>query len=65
MLVNTWQHARHEPATGIDWTIDTLLQSRFYPIFSLLFGISFVLFLQGADRVGAAAAAVLADWSSG
>ncbi|GGP16266.1 DUF418 domain-containing protein [Nonomuraea glycinis] len=50
MLVNTWQHARHEPATGIDWTIDTLLQSRFYPIFSLLFGISFVLFLQGADR---------------
>jgi uncharacterized protein len=50
MLVNTWQHAPHQPATGIDWTIDTLLQSRFYPIFSLLFGISFVLFLERADR---------------
>ncbi len=50
MLVNTWQHADHVPPTGIDWTIDTLLQSRFYPIFSLLFGISFVLFLERADR---------------
>ncbi len=50
MLVNTWQHAVHEPATGIDWVIDNLFQSRFYPIFSLLFGISFVLFLERADR---------------
>ncbi|MFI7447696.1 DUF418 domain-containing protein [Nonomuraea sp. NPDC049714] len=50
MLVNTWQHAGHEPATGIDWAIDNLFQSRFYPIFSLLFGISFVLFLERADR---------------
>lgn len=49
MLVNTWQHASHEPYTGIDRTIEALFQSRFYPIFSLLFGISFVLFL---DRTG-------------
>lgn len=49
MLVNTWQHAGHEPYTGIDRTIEALFQSRFYPIFSLLFGISFVLFL---DRSG-------------
>jgi len=51
MLVNTWQHTPHDPATGIDWVIDNLFQSRFYPIFSLLFGISFVLFLERANRV--------------
>ncbi|WP_433517480.1 DUF418 domain-containing protein [Nonomuraea sp. CA-143628] len=50
MLVNTWQHAVHEPKNGIDWTIDALFQSRFYPIFSLLFGISFVLVLERAGR---------------
>ncbi|MER7501618.1 DUF418 domain-containing protein [Nonomuraea pusilla] len=50
MLVNTWQHTPHEPGTGVDWTIEALLQSRFYPIFSLLFGVSFVLFLRGASR---------------
>lgn len=50
MLVNTWQHAPHEPQTGIDQVVDTFFQSRFYPIFSLLFGISFVLFLRGSDR---------------
>ncbi|MFI6922979.1 DUF418 domain-containing protein [Nonomuraea spiralis] len=49
MLVNTWQHASHEPYTGIDRAVEALFQSRFYPIFSLLFGISFVLFL---DRSG-------------
>ncbi len=53
MLVNTWQHAphaRHVPRTGIDWAVEALFQSRFYPIFSLLFGISFVLFLRRAGR---------------
>jgi uncharacterized protein len=46
MLVNTWQHATHRPHTGIDWTVEALFQSRFYPIFSLLFGMSFALFLD-------------------
>ncbi|MDA0633917.1 DUF418 domain-containing protein [Nonomuraea sp. MCN248] len=50
MLVNTWQHASHEPHTVIDATIEAAFQSRFYPIFSLLFGISFVLFLERAGR---------------
>jgi uncharacterized protein len=51
MLVNTWQHvANKEPATAIDWTIEALFQSRFYPIFSTLFGISFLLFLRGNSR---------------
>ncbi|MFG1942979.1 DUF418 domain-containing protein [Nonomuraea sp. NPDC048826] len=50
MLVNTWQHATHEPYTAIDATIEAAFQSRFYPIFSLLFGISFVLFLERAGR---------------
>lgn len=50
MLVNTWQHAPHTPRTGVDWSVDTLLQSRFYPIFSLLFGIGFVLFQDRAGR---------------
>ncbi|NUR88064.1 MAG: DUF418 domain-containing protein [Nonomuraea sp.] len=50
MLVNTWQHAPHGPHSGLDWTIETLFQSRFYPIFSTLFGISFVLFLANANR---------------
>lgn len=50
MLVNTWQHAVHDPRNGIDWTLEALSQSRFYPIFSLLFGISFVLVLERAGR---------------
>ncbi|MDA0639396.1 MULTISPECIES: DUF418 domain-containing protein [Nonomuraea] len=50
MLVNTWQHAAKETYTGIDWTVESFFQSRFYPIFSLLFGISFVLYLQRAGR---------------
>ncbi|MFC4009788.1 DUF418 domain-containing protein [Nonomuraea purpurea] len=50
MLVNTWQHTAKEPRTAVDWTIDALFQSRFYPIFSLLFGISFMLFLRGNSR---------------
>ncbi|NUW44271.1 DUF418 domain-containing protein [Nonomuraea rhodomycinica] len=51
MLVNTWQHGPHQPRTGIDTTIEALFQSRFYPIFSLLFGMSFVLFLRRAGRL--------------
>ncbi|MBN6054370.1 DUF418 domain-containing protein, partial [Nonomuraea sp. RK-328] len=51
MLVNTWQHGPHKPRTGVDTTIEFLFQSRFYPIFALLFGMSFVLFLQRAGRL--------------
>ncbi|MFD1934062.1 MULTISPECIES: DUF418 domain-containing protein [Nonomuraea] len=47
MLVNTWQHAEGPES---DWWVETFFQGRFYPIFSLLFGISFVLVLQGATR---------------
>ncbi|MGI5288688.1 DUF418 domain-containing protein [Nonomuraea polychroma] len=50
MLVNTWQHTPHEPPNTLDWTIEAFFQSRFYPIFSLLFGISFMLFLRGNSR---------------
>ncbi|NUW31055.1 DUF418 domain-containing protein [Nonomuraea sp. SMC257] len=55
MLVNTWQHGPHKPRTGVDTAIEFLFQSRFYPIFSLLFGMSFVLFRQRAGRVRLAA----------
>ncbi|ACZ89286.1 DUF418 domain-containing protein [Streptosporangium roseum] len=52
MLVNTWQHTREQlgapDRNAVDWAIDNLLQSRFYPIFSFLFGLSFVLFLRSA-----------------
>ena len=53
MVVNTWQFVRaatwstHEGGP-VDDVIGTLLQGRFYPIFSLLFGMSFVLFLDSA-----------------
>ncbi|MEV4106135.1 DUF418 domain-containing protein [Nonomuraea sp. NPDC049695] len=50
MLVNTWQHTDKGARNAVDWTIDALFQSRFYPIFSLLFGVSFVLFLRGNSR---------------
>jgi uncharacterized membrane protein YeiB len=53
MVVNTWQHTReHLKSPGqnaVDWAIDNLLQSRFYPIFSFLFGLSFALFLRSAE----------------
>ncbi|MEV7006377.1 DUF418 domain-containing protein [Streptosporangium sp. NPDC051022] len=53
MLVNTWQHTRgHLRAPGrnaVDWAVENLLQGRFYPIFSFLFGLSFVLFLRSAS----------------
>lgn len=52
MLVNTWQHTREHlkeaDRNAVDWAVDNLLQSRFYPIFSFLFGLSFVLFLRSA-----------------
>ncbi|MFJ2029909.1 DUF418 domain-containing protein [Streptosporangium sp. NPDC087985] len=55
MVVNTWQHTREHllvpDRNTVDWVVDNLLQSRFYPIFSFLFGLSFVLFLRSAaDR---------------
>ncbi|PRX70285.1 putative membrane protein YeiB [Nonomuraea fuscirosea] len=50
MLVNTWQHTEKKPPVPLDWTIEALFQSRFYPIFSMLFGISFLLFLRGHSR---------------
>jgi uncharacterized protein len=49
MLVNTWQHAlTHRRSTEIDWMMGNLFQSRFYPIFSFLFGVGFALFLRSA-----------------
>ncbi|GAA5079761.1 DUF418 domain-containing protein [Thermocatellispora tengchongensis] len=55
MVVNTWQHTRgrlgNAPHVGVDWVIESLLQARFYPIFSFLFGIGLVLFLRSADRI--------------
>lgn len=50
MAVNTWQHTERVGRTAIDQVVETALQGRFYPIFSLLFGISFVLFLRGNGR---------------
>ncbi|MEV6980499.1 DUF418 domain-containing protein [Sphaerisporangium sp. NPDC051017] len=53
-VVNTWQHTagaleRRVP-TPADWIVENLLQGRFYPVFSFLFGVSFVLFLRSAAR---------------
>lgn len=52
MLVNTWQHVRERVPTAqrgaLDWAVENLAQSRFYPIFSVLFGVSLVLFLGSA-----------------
>ncbi|GII54608.1 hypothetical protein Pth03_29970 [Planotetraspora thailandica] len=49
MLVNTWQHAlSYRRSTDIDWVMGNLFQSRFYPIFSFLFGVGFALFLRSA-----------------
>lgn len=52
MLVNTWQHVSVKKAhpVALDWFVEAFFQSRFYPIFSLLFGVSFLLFLQGNSR---------------
>ncbi|MCT9929404.1 DUF418 domain-containing protein [Planotetraspora sp. A-T 1434] len=49
MLVNTWQHTlTQRKSTQIDWVMANLFQSRFYPIFSFLFGMGFALFLNSA-----------------
>jgi uncharacterized membrane protein YeiB len=51
MLVNTWQQTlERRPPTSIDWVMVNLFQSRFYPIFSFLFGVGFALFLQSAGE---------------
>ncbi|MCW2879800.1 MAG: hypothetical protein JWQ95_3900 [Sphaerisporangium sp.] len=53
-LVNTWQHTvgavARRTTTPTDWVVENLLQSRFFPIFSFLFGVGFVLFLRSAAR---------------
>ncbi|MEU6414969.1 DUF418 domain-containing protein [Microbispora sp. NPDC046933] len=50
MLVNAWQQrVRHGP-TSLDWVMENLFQSRFYPMFAFLFGLSFALFLRSARR---------------
>ncbi|GAA3159627.1 hypothetical protein GCM10010466_58030 [Planomonospora alba] len=52
MVVNTWQHTRGAMAAPgrapVDWVVENLFQGRFYPVFSFLFGVSFVLFLDSA-----------------
>lgn len=48
MLVNTWQRTAERHPTSLDWAMWNLFQSRFYPIFAFLFGLSFALFLQSA-----------------
>ncbi|GAA3658621.1 hypothetical protein GCM10022224_022530 [Nonomuraea antimicrobica] len=50
MLVNTWQHTDKPVRAALDWPMETIFQGRFYPIFSMLFGISFLLFLRGNSR---------------
>jgi uncharacterized membrane protein YeiB len=54
MVVNTWQHTagaiEDRVQTLPDWLVENLLQSRFYPIFAFLFGVSVVLFLRSAER---------------
>ncbi|GAA0432036.1 membrane protein [Acrocarpospora corrugata] len=44
MLVNTWQHSPRPPE--LDWAMSNIVQGRFYPIFSFLFGMSFALFVR-------------------
>ncbi|SDR29392.1 Uncharacterized membrane protein YeiB [Thermostaphylospora chromogena] len=52
MLVNTWQHTvgrlGDAPRGTVDHVVENVLQGRFYPIFSVLFGVSLVLFLRSA-----------------
>ncbi|MFC6086428.1 DUF418 domain-containing protein [Sphaerisporangium aureirubrum] len=52
MLVNTWQHTAGAIENRVqslpDWLVENLAQSRFYPIFSFLFGVGVVLFLRSA-----------------
>ncbi|MFI6496339.1 DUF418 domain-containing protein [Nonomuraea typhae] len=51
MLVNTWQHVPKGDREPLDSVMLAAFQGRFYPIFSLLFGIGFVLFLRTGTRV--------------
>ncbi|MEO3814532.1 DUF418 domain-containing protein [Sphaerisporangium sp. B11E5] len=52
MVVNTWQHTagavEDRVPTTADWLVENLAQSRFYPVFSFLFGVGVVLFLRSA-----------------
>jgi uncharacterized membrane protein YeiB len=52
MVVNTWQLTRGRlggpERNAVDLWVENVLQGRFYPIFSFLFGLSFVLFLNSA-----------------
>lgn len=48
MLVNTWQQRVQRGPTSLDWVMVNLFQSRFYPMFAFLFGLSFALFLRSA-----------------
>ncbi|GAA0913045.1 DUF418 domain-containing protein [Nonomuraea longicatena] len=50
MLVNTWQQVDTVPGSVLDTTIETLFAGRFYPLFSVLFGMSFVLVLRSGSR---------------
>ncbi|WP_169949509.1 DUF418 domain-containing protein [Microbispora sp. H11081] len=50
MLVNAWQQTVRRTPTSIDWVMANLFQSRFYPMFAFLFGLSFALFLRSARR---------------
>ncbi|WP_432934565.1 DUF418 domain-containing protein [Microbispora sp. CA-135349] len=48
MLVNAWQQTVRRGPTSLDWVMANLFQSRFYPMFAFLFGLSFALFLRSA-----------------
>ncbi|GAB3901343.1 hypothetical protein GCM10027612_64570 [Microbispora bryophytorum subsp. camponoti] len=48
MLVNAWQQRVRQGPTSLDWVMENLFQSRFYPMFAFLFGLSFALFLRSA-----------------
>ncbi|GGO18773.1 hypothetical protein GCM10010116_37790 [Microbispora rosea subsp. aerata] len=48
MLVNAWQQTVRREPTSLDWVMANLFQSRFYPMFAFLFGVSFALFLRSA-----------------
>ncbi|WP_182906599.1 DUF418 domain-containing protein [Microbispora sp. H13382] len=50
MLVNAWQQTVRRTPTSLDWVMTNLFQSRFYPMFAFLFGLSFALFLRSARR---------------
>ncbi|RGA01411.1 DUF418 domain-containing protein [Microbispora triticiradicis] len=60
MLVNTWQRtAERRDLSSFGWVMENLVQSRFYPIFAFLFGLSFALFLGSARERSARPRVVL------